>query len=86
MSDNTDTLEFLKYIITNIVDDVGGVAVEDEVEDGITRYNITLAEDDYPKIIGKRGMTVKAITEIIGLFDMRNHPDNQGRLYINIQS
>ena len=55
------TAEETVYLVVNIVDDVDAVSLE--VIDGAdsSTIEITVAEDDVAKVIGRHGRTIKAI-------------------------
>lgn len=76
----------LEYILNNIIDYPDQLVIEEETEDDILRFNVTLADEDYPKVIGKRGLTVKGITEVLRLYDNKKNPDTLQKIYVNIQS
>ncbi len=78
--------DLLEHIITSIIDNPDSLSIDEETEDNIVRFNVTLAEEDYPKVIGKRGLTVKAITDILRLHNSKMNPDSDSRVYVNIKS
>ncbi len=53
--------DLVEYLVVNIVDDPDGVSLE--VIDGASSSTIevTVAEDDVAKVIGRHGRTIKAI-------------------------
>lgn len=53
--------DLVEYLVVNIVDDADGVSLE--VIDGASSSTIevTVAEDDVAKVIGRHGRTIKAI-------------------------
>jgi uncharacterized protein len=57
----TDLLEFL---VKALVEDPGAVVVEELEEDGDLVYEITVAEDDLGRVIGKGGRVANAIRTI----------------------
>lgn len=78
--------DLLEYILTNIIDNPDQLSIEEETEDDVLRFNVNLAEEDYPKVIGKRGLTVKGITDILRLFNNKENPDSPQKIYVNIRS
>ena len=78
--------DLLHYILSHIIDHPDQLEIEEEVEDNITRFNVSLADEDYPKVIGKRGLTVKSITEILRLYNNKQNPDSMQKVYVNIHS
>jgi predicted RNA-binding protein YlqC (UPF0109 family) len=57
----TDLLEFL---VRALVEDPGAVVVEELEEDGDLVYEITVAEGDLGRVIGKGGRVANAIRTI----------------------
>lgn len=53
--------DLVEYLVVNIVDDADGVSLE--VIDGTdsSTIEVTVAEGDVAKVIGRRGRTIKAI-------------------------
>lgn len=78
--------DFLTFILSNIADKPEVIDIQEETEDSIIRFNVTLADEDYPKVIGKHGLTIKAITDLLRLQSMRMSPESDNRIYINIRS
>jgi uncharacterized protein len=54
--------EFVEYLARSLVDDPDAVSVESfEEDDGSVVYELSVAEDDVGKIIGRGGRTVNAL-------------------------
>lgn len=77
--------DLLEYILTSLIDNPDQMRIEEELEGDILRFNVYLSEVDYPRVIGKHGLTIKAITDIIRTYKSKNGEDTQ-KLYINIKS
>jgi len=77
--------DVLTYILTSLIDHPDQLRIEEEIEGDILRFNVYLSEEDYPRVIGKHGLTIKAITDIIRTYKSKNGEDTQ-KLYINIKS
>lgn len=78
--------EFLAYILSHIADNEKDIVITKEEEGDITRFNVKLHEADYPHVIGKRGLTIKAITDLLRLHDAKNTTtDDRRKIFINIQ-
>ena len=78
--------DLLEYILGQIIDRPDELTIEEETEDDITRFNVTLAEDDYPRVIGKQGLTIKSITDILRLQNSKTNQESTQKIYINIKS
>ena len=53
--------DLVEYLVCNLVDDVDSVVLEVTESDTQTLIEITCAESDTGKVIGKRGRTIKSI-------------------------
>ena len=51
--------DLVEYLVVQIVDDPDSVSLE--VIDGASTIEVSVAEDDVAKVIGRRGRTIKAI-------------------------
>lgn len=55
----------LKYIVDQIVDDPKKVGINEQEDQGIINYTITVDSADMGKIIGKNGKVIRAIRNVI---------------------
>lgn len=78
--------DVLAYILQSIAQQPESITIAEEAEDSIIRFNVTVADEDYPRIIGRAGLTIKAITDIVRLVHSKNNPDAYNRIFINISS
>lgn len=63
-----DTLHF---IVSAIVDNPDVVAIEEQEEDGITNFIISVAPEDMGKVIGKEGKVIRSIRNIMKIKAMK---------------
>ena len=56
--------ELLEFLVRALVEDPDAVVVEELEEDGDLVYEITVAEDDLGRVIGKGGRVANAIRTI----------------------
>jgi uncharacterized protein len=56
--------ELLEFLVKSLVEDPNAVVVEELEEDGALVYEITVAEDDRGRVIGKGGRIANAIRTI----------------------
>ena len=56
--------ELLEFLVKALVEDPAAVVVEELEEDGDLVYEITVAEDDLGRVIGKGGRIANAIRTI----------------------
>ena len=56
--------ELIEFLVRSLVEDPAAVVVEELEEDGDLVYEITVAEDDLGRVIGKGGRVANAIRTI----------------------
>jgi predicted RNA-binding protein YlqC (UPF0109 family) len=56
--------ELLEFLVRSLVEDPAAVTVEELEEDGALVYEISVAEDDLGRVIGKGGRVANAIRTI----------------------
>jgi predicted RNA-binding protein YlqC (UPF0109 family) len=56
--------ELLEFLVRALVEDPGAVSVEELEEEGDLVYEITVADDDLGRVIGKGGRVANAIRTI----------------------
>lgn len=83
---SNDLHQLLKYILQNIVDNPDAILITNESEEGIIRFNVTLDDADYARVIGRQGYTIKALTDVLRLCDARKNDAQPSKIYINIAS
>jgi predicted RNA-binding protein YlqC (UPF0109 family) len=58
--------DLVEFLARALVDDPDAVTVESfEEDDGTVVYEITVAEDDVGKVIGRSGRTVNAVRAVV---------------------
>jgi predicted RNA-binding protein YlqC (UPF0109 family) len=58
--------ELLEYLARQLVDEPGGVEVEQfDEDDGTVVLELAVAADDYGKVIGKGGRTANALRTVV---------------------
>jgi len=57
--------ELVRFIVEKLVDDVNGVTIESEEQDGVLVINVIAEKEQIGKIIGKQGRIAKAIRTIV---------------------
>ena len=64
--------DVLEYIVRNLVDDPDSIEIS-ETEDGdAVTFHLSVADDDFGKVIGRRGRTAHAIRSIVRVAGMRS--------------
>ncbi len=61
----------LLFIVSAIVDTPDAVAIDEQVEDGITNLIITVDPSDMGKVIGKEGKVIRSIRNIMKIKAMK---------------
>jgi predicted RNA-binding protein YlqC (UPF0109 family) len=65
--------DLIRYIAQSLVDKPDEVEVEEFDEDGATVYELTVAEEDLGKVIGKQGRTARAIRQLLQAASSKQH-------------
>ncbi len=65
MSDHPDLQALVQFLAQQLVDRPDEVEVEELEEDGAAVFELTVAEDDLGKIIGKQGRTARALRTVL---------------------
>lgn len=55
----------LEYIITQIVDEPEKVEINEQEENGMINFTISVAPSDMGKIIGKNGKVIRAVRNVL---------------------
>jgi uncharacterized protein len=63
--DHPQLQELLKFLAVSLVDAPDEVTVEEMEEDGAAVFELTVAEEDLGKVIGKQGRTARALRTIL---------------------
>ena len=63
--DHPELQELVKFLAVSLVDTPDEVTVEEMEEDGAAVFELTVAEEDLGKVIGKQGRTARALRTIL---------------------
>jgi predicted RNA-binding protein YlqC (UPF0109 family) len=73
MSENSgEARALIEQIARLLVDEPGQVSVEQVEEDDATVFELTVAERDLGKVIGKQGRTARALRNVLGVVGMKS--------------
>ncbi len=70
----------LDFIVTSIVEKADKVTIDEQEQNGIINFTITVDNDDMGKIIGKNGRVIKAIRNVMKIPAIKNDK----KIYINL--
>jgi len=71
--DNGNARALLDQIARLLVDEPDQVSIEQVEEDGATVFELTVAERDLGKVIGKSGRTARALRNLLGAVGMKSN-------------
>jgi hypothetical protein len=74
--------DFLKKLVSFIVDQPEAVEIEEKIEDGLTILTIFAPEEEVGKIIGKGGKVINALRTLCRLKSAKN----QERVIIKVEA
>ena len=63
--DHLELQELVKFLAVSLVDAPDEVIVEEMEEEGAAVFELTVAEEDLGKVIGKQGRTARALRTIL---------------------
>lgn len=58
--------ELLEYIVKALVDKKDEVVIKEEADNNFVRYTVSVAQNDFGKVIGHEGKIAKSIRQIMG--------------------
>jgi predicted RNA-binding protein YlqC (UPF0109 family) len=65
-------VELVEYVAKSLVDDPDAVRVEAHDEDGTQVIELSVAEDDMGKVIGRNGSVAKALRTLLKVVSARD--------------
>lgn len=72
--------ELLQYILAEITSNPDAIVIEEKQENDETVYEVSVDEEDKGVVIGKGGMNIKAIRNIVSIVARRENK----RVYIKV--
>lgn len=73
MSETHPDLEFVKFVVQNIVDNPEDIEIERTVDEMGVLITLKVSKDDMGKIIGKSGQTAKALRILLRIIGSKNN-------------
>jgi uncharacterized protein len=71
--ENGNARALLEQIARLLVDEPEQVSIDQVEEDGATVFELTVAERDLGKVIGKSGRTARALRNLLGAVGMKSN-------------
>ncbi len=65
MADHPELQELIQFLAQSLVDRPDEVSVEEMEEQGAAVFELTVAEEDLGKVIGKQGRTARALRTVL---------------------
>ncbi len=63
----------LLYILSAIVDNPKKVSIDEQEQEGIVQFTITVSKEDMGKVIGKEGRVIRSIRNIMKIPAMKEN-------------
>jgi predicted RNA-binding protein YlqC (UPF0109 family) len=64
--------ELIEFVAKSLVDKPENVALQERMEGNLTVLELRVSKEDYGKVIGKQGRTIKAIRTLIAASCAKN--------------
>jgi predicted RNA-binding protein YlqC (UPF0109 family) len=64
--------ELIEFVAKSLVDKPENVALQERMEGNLTVLELRVSKEDYGKVIGKQGRTIKAIRTLISASCAKN--------------
>jgi uncharacterized protein len=64
--------ELIEYVAKSLVDKPDQVAIQQRLEGNLTVLEMRVSKEDYGKIIGKQGRTIKALRTLVSAACAKN--------------
>jgi uncharacterized protein len=66
-------VEFLEYVVKNLVDHPDDVKVERRVDEMGVLLSLTVHPEDMGQIVGREGSTARALRTLVRIIGLKNH-------------
>lgn len=76
--------KLLESILEGLIGEGNFTLTINDAPDAI-RVEIATAESNYPILIGKAGMTIKAITSLARFYFQKNNPESTQKVFIDVR-
>ena len=71
--EQVDLRALIEILVKALVNDPGSVSIEEVDEGGSLTYEVTVAEDDLGKVIGKHGRVANALRTVAKAAALKSH-------------
>jgi len=69
----SQVVEFVTYVLQQICENTESISVKETEDDRGTLIEVSVAESDMGRVIGKEGMTISALRTLVQSMGMRDH-------------
>lgn len=69
----SNDIEFLEYVVKNLVDHPETVKVERKVDEMGVLLSLTVHPEDMGQIVGREGSTARALRTLVRIIGLKNH-------------
>ncbi len=73
MTDNNKDIEFVRFVVSQIVSNPDEIKIERKVDEMGVLITLEVGKDDMGKIIGKSGQTAKALRTLLRIIGSQNN-------------
>jgi len=73
MTDTNKDIEFVKFVVSQIVSNPDDIKIERKVDEMGVLITLEVGKDDMGKIIGKSGQTAKALRTLLRIIGSQNN-------------
>ena len=67
------TRELIEYVAKSLIDHPDEMSITELQENGVTVYQLHLAQKDIGKVIGRRGRVARALRTLLKVAAIQNH-------------
>jgi uncharacterized protein len=65
--------ELIEYVAKSLIDHPDEMSITEVEENGVTIYQLHLAQKDIGKVIGRRGRVARALRTLLKVASIQNH-------------
>lgn len=77
--------DFLKYLVSGICEDEDKISIAKNETDYSVEFTITVAENQYGRLIGRGGKTINALKTLLNLYAFKKGDNDKKRIILKVQ-